>query len=174
VIVHGDCVAEMAKMPEASVDAVVCDPPMGYWLAGLIDGEGCFRIQANHSRSHGPKTYATSFALKLRDDDEAILRSIIAVTGIGRYAHDSKGRGTSRPCSIWVVDKRSDCQTLVMLLDRYPLRTRKARDYAVWREAVAEWCNGERGNRWHGSRNWSRMEELQGALLAAREYVERG
>jgi DNA modification methylase len=29
MIVHGDCVAEMAKMPEASVDAVVCDPPYG-------------------------------------------------------------------------------------------------------------------------------------------------
>jgi DNA modification methylase len=27
MIIHGDCVAEMAKMPEASVDAVVCDPP---------------------------------------------------------------------------------------------------------------------------------------------------
>jgi DnaJ-class molecular chaperone len=26
-IIHGDCVAEMAKMPEASVDAVVCNPP---------------------------------------------------------------------------------------------------------------------------------------------------
>jgi DNA modification methylase len=24
---HGDCVEEMRAMPEASVDAVVCDPP---------------------------------------------------------------------------------------------------------------------------------------------------
>jgi DNA modification methylase len=27
MIIHGDCVEAMAKMPEASVDAVVCDPP---------------------------------------------------------------------------------------------------------------------------------------------------
>ena len=28
-VIVGDCVDEMAKMPEASVDAVVCDPPYG-------------------------------------------------------------------------------------------------------------------------------------------------
>ena len=26
-VIHGDCVEEMARLPEASVDAVVCDPP---------------------------------------------------------------------------------------------------------------------------------------------------
>lgn len=146
------------------------EPATGYWLAGLIDGEGCFRVQANHSRTRGVETYATSFTLKLRDDDELILRTIIALTGIGRYAHDSKGRGNSRPCSVWVVDTRGGCAALVTLLDAFPLRTRKARDYAVWREAVEEWTNGERGNRWDGPRDWTRMGELQGALVAAREY----
>jgi DNA modification methylase len=34
MIIHGDCVAEMAKMPEASVDAVVCDPPYGLEFMG--------------------------------------------------------------------------------------------------------------------------------------------
>jgi DNA modification methylase len=33
-IVYGDCVAEMAKMPEASVDAIVTDPPYGLEFMG--------------------------------------------------------------------------------------------------------------------------------------------
>jgi hypothetical protein len=162
----------MREMAEASVDAVVCDPPLGYWLSGLIDGEGCFRIQRNHSRGRGPVTYSTSFALKLRDDDEPILREIIAQTGIGRFAYDSTRSGNSKPAAAWHVDRREDCAALVALLDRHPLRTRKARDFAVWREAVEWWITTPRGNRWHGPRDYSRMAELQAALAEARAYRE--
>ncbi len=28
-VIEGDCVEKMREMPEASVDAVVCDPPYG-------------------------------------------------------------------------------------------------------------------------------------------------
>lgn len=140
------------------------------WLAGLIDGEGCFRIQENKSRIHGPTTYATSFALKLRDDDEPILREIIAHTGIGRFAYDLSRSGKSHPCAVWHVDSQQDCALLVELLDQHPLRTRKARDYAVWREAVVYWLSTPRGNRWHGPRDYAPMAELQAELLSAREY----
>jgi hypothetical protein len=34
MIIHGDCVEAMAAMPEASVDAVVCDPPYGLEFMG--------------------------------------------------------------------------------------------------------------------------------------------
>jgi hypothetical protein len=174
-ILQGDCIQVMRELPEASVDAVVCDPPTGYWLAGLIDGEGCFRIQRNRARrDKAHATYATTFTLKMRDDDEPILREIIALTGIGRYACDTKGRGGSRPCGIWVVDTRDGCVELALLLERYPLRTRKARDFLIWREAVLEWTNGERGNRWHGPRDWSRMVTLMNELATVRDYQERG
>lgn len=33
-ILHGDCIEEMAKLDEASVDAVVCDPPYGLHFMG--------------------------------------------------------------------------------------------------------------------------------------------
>jgi DNA modification methylase len=34
VITQGDCIEEMAKMPAASIDAVVCDPPYGLGFMG--------------------------------------------------------------------------------------------------------------------------------------------
>jgi hypothetical protein len=86
---HGDCLDVLAGLPDASVDAIVTDPPynlsfmakpwdayegredagFAYWLSGLIDGEGCFTIKA-HSRG----TLAPMFRLKLRADEAGIIR----------------------------------------------------------------------------------------------------
>lgn len=33
-LIHGDCLIEMAKMPEKSVDAIICDPPYGLEFMG--------------------------------------------------------------------------------------------------------------------------------------------
>lgn len=79
VVVHGDCVAEMRKMPDASVDAIVTDPPFGLEFMGKkwdrLDGEvvddpaaeGGFQDGAGgnpYSRSrvrYGTKTDADGF-----------------------------------------------------------------------------------------------------------------
>ncbi len=170
MILRGDCVAEMRKLDEASIDAIVCDPPFGYWLAGLIDGEGCFRIH----KSKGGAYYACHFALKLRDDDAPILGQIVALTGIGTFHRDRTRSGNSKPCAAWVIQSRADCRSLISILDRYPLRTRKARDYEVWRRAVEAWERRERGNRWHGPGDWSELIDLKRELEQARAYPEGG
>lgn len=142
----------------------------GDWLAGLIDGEGCFRIQRNLRRTRGyAESYAPSFALKLRDDDENILRKIVEIYG-GSLVREESRSGNSKPCVIWKMQSRKDCATLVRLLDRCPLRTRKARDYAVWRRAVEWWLTTPRGNRWDGPKDYSPIVQMHSELLAARKY----
>lgn len=148
------------------------DDAYGCWLAGLIDGEGCFRVHTNQRPELKTTTYSTIFTLKLRDDDAAILHDIVRSAGIGRVKHDASRSGNSKPCAVWVVDRRDDCRTLAALIDRYALRTRKARDFAVWRLAVAEWTEGPRGNRWAGPRDWSRMANFKTQLERVREYGE--
>jgi hypothetical protein len=145
----------------------VVDRDSGHWLAGLIDGEGCFRV---HCEKRGTY-YACHFTLKLRDDDTPILERIVTDTGIGHLKVDANRSGNSKPCMVWVVQSRAECLKLVTLLDEYPLRSKKARDYAIWREAVAHWTNGERGNRWHGPRDWSQMIAYKAAIEQARAYV---
>lgn len=182
-IIEADCVDALRAMPDASVDAIVCDPPYleeamnldpptGYWLAGLTDGEGCFRIQRNAARKSGPASWATTFAIKLRDDDRATLDVILAATGVGRIAADASRTGNSRPCASWIVDTLAGCRELVAIFDAYPLRSRKARDFSVWREAVDWWLTTPKGNRWHGSRDWSPMATFADRLRAARAYQE--
>jgi hypothetical protein len=149
------------------VDAAATEVAFGYWLAGLIDGEGCFRI---HKQKAGDY-YAPSFSLKLRDDDTDLIKYIVERTGFGHVARDTSPNGNSRPCVIWRVDSRVATEKLAAFLERYPLRSRKARDWVVWQEAVRVRREMKRGNRWDGPRDWTPLIELKAELEQAREYV---
>lgn len=142
------------------------DSAFGHWLAGLIAGEGCFRVH----KEKGGGYYACHFTLKLRDDDRAILEEIVATTGIGHLKADLCRNGNSKPCLVWTVHSKATCLQLVALLDQFPLRAKKAREYAIWREAVRFWVSQKKGSRWHGSRDWSQMIAYKGAIETARVY----
>lgn len=181
----GDCIALMRGMPEASVDAVVTDPPynlsfmgatwdshgviedagLGYYIAGLIDGEGHFAIK-RHTRG----THAPAFTLKLRADEEDGLRRIVRSLGFGSISRER--RHEAHDMVKWSVQSREDCQRLVDLLDKYGLRLKKRHDYVLWREAVCEWTGRARGNRWHGPAGNERMAALRTRLMEGRRYIE--
>ena len=145
------------------------DDAFGHWFAGFIDGEGCFWIH----REKGGGYYAPHFKIKLRADDTAILDEIAEKTRIGRIfsigASNAHGRN-NRPGVVWMIQSRVDCLALIEILDRFPLRAKKARDYTIWRDAVMHWKNGKRGNRWHGPRDWTQMLAFKAALEAGRAY----
>lgn len=141
------------------------DESFGHWLAGFIDGEGCFRVHKEKSGAY----YACHFTLKVRDDERETLENIVATTGIGHLKPDLI-RGGSKPALIWVVQSKAECLKLVDLLDRFPLRAKKRRDYAIWRQAVLHWRDMKRGNRWHGPRDWSQMVAYKTAIEDARAY----
>lgn len=183
---HGDCLAVMAAMPDASVDAICTDPPYGlpggfmgkswdrfaghedagfaYWLAGLIDGEGHFAIK-KHSRG----THAPYFQLKMRADERGTIDQIKRQLRIGTVSIEDR---EPHPMVKWVVQDKEGCQRLVDLLDKYPLRAKKRIDYRIWRDAICEWTDRPRGNRWHGGTDNSRMAALRTRIMAVRKYTE--
>ena len=138
----------------------------GHWIAGFIDGEGCFRVH----KGKGGSYYSCCFTLKLRDDEEEVLNQIVEETGIGYLKPDRSRSGNSKPCLVWTVGSKETCVALVELLDRFPLRARKAQDYRIWREAVLFWVHQKKGNRWHGPRDWSQMIRYKKAIEEARRY----
>lgn len=160
-------VVELGYWPEGGR---VVEPALGHWIAGFIDGEGCFRVHSERRGSY----YAAHFALKQRDDDASLLAFIADRTGIGRVKDDGSRSGNSKPCAVWVVESKIDAQRLVCLIDKFPLRSRKARDYEVWRRAVMVWTHMERGSRWKGPRDWTPMIELKAELEDGRVYAGRG
>ncbi len=119
------------------------DDAFGHWLAGLFDGEGCFTITA---RGRGRGSFAPSFTLCLREDDSEIVDEIARATGLGRVYHVVHRRpGVRDRFRVeWKVYRKDDVAALARLLDRYPLRSKKARDFLLWREAVRIWYERDR------------------------------
>lgn len=188
-IIHGN--ARRLPLADACVDAIVTDPPyalpggfMGktwdrfdgredagfaYWLMGLIDGEGHFGIKRQRGGS-GSTSHVPFFALKMRADERRALEYIRRELGIGQLQEEPNRQ--PNPMVKWVVQTKPDCQRLVDVIDKYGLRAKKRMDFAIWRQAVCEWTNRPRGNRWHGPADDSRMIELKQRIELVRTYVD--
>lgn len=113
-----------------SLIASLSSDGFGHWLAGLIDGEGCFTITPNRPG------FVCRLALSLRQDDAAVLEEIVSRVGLGHLIRAKTGGGNRRPQVQWRVQKKQECLVLCRVLDAFPLRAKKRNDYAVWREAV--------------------------------------
>lgn len=149
----------------------------GHWLAGFIDGEGCFFI-SRYERRNGPG-FCPAFLLRLRADDRAILEEIVRTTGIGKLTWERRESGSpstrpnTSPALGWRVVAKADIRALIEILDRHPLRSKKARDYAIWREAVMYWIATPSTGFARGlgeSRDWGPVAALREQLMALRRY----
>ena len=99
--------------------------PHDPWLAGFIDGEGCFT-------ANGPNRPV--FAIGLRWDDRAILEALQDV--FGGYLFDDPRRnndGANRQQAVkWQLKGYEQVLGIVDYLDRFPLRAKKAQQYDEW------------------------------------------
>lgn len=115
------------------------DAAFGNWLAGFIDGEGCFFIRVAGKQARDGMPYLQCcFSIEVRLDDATIIREIHKRTAIGalKYRERAGKNGNDKPQITWYLQKISDCVALVALLDQHPLRAKKSRDFAVWRTGV--------------------------------------
>jgi hypothetical protein len=113
-----------------------------------------------------------TFSLKVRDDDEAYLCSIAERAGFGlvnRIHRRAQPGRHNNPVIAWNVRKQADVVRLVAFLDRFPLQSKKARDYEVWRRAVKAWLAMPRRNVYR-PRDWSELLALKRELEAVRRY----
>jgi hypothetical protein len=52
-----------------------------YWVAGLLEGEGCFRVKKNSLRKAGRYT---EVCVEVNMTDEGVIRKLHAVVGVGK------------------------------------------------------------------------------------------
>lgn len=140
----------------------------GYWLSGLLDGEGSFQIVPNRPG------FICRAQIGLRADDSSIIEEIARTTGLGRVLLNRRpsGNPNRKPLSLWRVDRKSDCQALVVILDYYPLRTKKVRDYALWKEAVEIMASMTGVVSAGKPRDWEEVRGLKERLTDVRRYPD--
>lgn len=132
---------ELQRMVDELYAPAQVDSDFGNWLAGLIDGEGSFLVEVRKQPS-GYFSYDHGLKITLRNDDTPLLILILETTGIGRLnlgrERKQKGGHVSKATCHWNVHSNVSCIKLIGLLDKYPLRSKKRRDYLTWREFVLE------------------------------------
>ena len=115
----------------------------GNWLSGFTDGEGCFGL---HRHGVNPSTgkrrgYHGLFRIELRGDDSGVLSSIKEYLGCGNLGGSPANLGYSPrkvnpTCTYFVSDNKSLHDVVIPNFEKFPLRSKKARDFAIWSQAI--------------------------------------
>lgn len=145
-------------------------PEFGHWLAGFVDGEGCFTVR---KQSGARNAYLCEFAVCLRDDDAAVLDLCLEATGLGYLTRRSASAlvAGAKPQVCWKIVRRAHCVRLCALLSEFPLRTKKRRDFEIWRDAVALWDTVSGGSAWALPPEYgAEMARIADALREVKRY----
>lgn len=123
----------MTYQPCLDIDLDIPDW-FGYWFAGLADGESHFCL--NPKEVDGRRNINCYVSIALRSDDIAVLELILETLRIGRL-YRQKGWKTGHDLIVWKVQRCGDLKhVIVPLLEKYPLRSKKCREFELWKKAV--------------------------------------
>lgn len=95
------------------------------WLAGFIEGEGCFQVVIQKSTTKTRLSVSLRFTLTQHSRDEALMKSLYNCLGCGRYYLVS-----GRDEGYFIVSSFPDIyEKIIPLLEKYPLVGSKQQDY---------------------------------------------
>ena len=125
------------------------------WFSGLVDGEGCFTSVIREGSIN------FRFKINLRADDKSILFLIKDYLGFGKVVYEPYIRRKTfingNPQYKYVIYNREDRQKIIDLLTKYPLRTKKKKDFDIW----VKLHNLERNNLKEGERLVRELHEVK-------------
>ena len=105
----------------------------GDYIAGFVDGEGCFfihfRRDVRHERKNKPVYFYwdIGFAIVLRGDDKGILEEIQRTLNCGKISMDRRGMAR------YEITNLQDLLTKVApFFEIHPLRAKKRSDFLLW------------------------------------------
>jgi len=143
----------------------VADSNSWSYLAGFVDGEGCFTLVGGATSFHAKLTIA------LRADDWRVLLMLQDATQLGtlRVSRLDQAPGTgASPMARWAVASIDECLSLCAGLRSVGgLRAKKSRDFELWAEAV-ELLAAHGGGK--HSPAFPRLEAIKKALSALKAF----
>ena len=104
--------------------------PFYYWFSGFLDGEGCFTITFHHVKNDKENHFKVncSCIINLTVDDVKILELIKYHCG-GTVRKSQKKTDKWKEQWRWCVSSLNDCERIVNILEKHPLRSRKLYDF---------------------------------------------
>jgi hypothetical protein len=163
----------------------------GWWLSGFTDAEGTFSItkyqgKARKDGNRCPSGYTFEFSIQLRNDDLEILEQIKDYLKVGGLLFASRktsrrnGRVNDRDqVSFKVRDFDSIINTVIPHFDKFPLLSKKNKDYQLFKEAAlahkAYLDNGGSFHKWGNTTHSALIEDYRLRLNSGRkEYFDTG
>ncbi len=104
------------------------------WFVGFTDGEGSFYISHQHN-DKGTAEYCPRFGISLIASDIETLQNIQRQLGFGTVGITHTRH---KPFAYFRTNKLEELLALIKVFDRYPLQSKKQKDYEIWKLAVLE------------------------------------
>jgi len=110
----------------------------GDYIAGFVDGEGCFTISISKHQTKKLKLDARlHFQIEVRDDDAEILLAIKETLNCGKiYTIDYSKYGWKPHVELKVSSFREITEKLIPFFQKYPLRAKKRFSFELFQQAV--------------------------------------
>ena len=101
------------------------------WVTGFVDGEGCFHVSINsHPRMPIGWQVLPEFRIVQHQRDESILRNLQQFFRAGKVVVNHATRKELR------IRKLNELKQVVSFFDRYPLKTKKKRDFEIFKKIL--------------------------------------
>jgi len=116
-----------------------------WWIAGFVDGEGCFSISIvkNNTVRFGYQVF-TEFVISQGEKNKTCLEEIMAFFGCGKLYVNNRSDNHNEPLYRYCVRSRDDLwNTIIPFFKTYSLRTAKSNDFEVFTRVIEMMTKGE-------------------------------
>ena len=115
-----------------------------WWIAGFVDGEGCFSISfvKNNSVRFGYQIF-TEFVLTQGEKSIDALQQVADYFHCGKIYRNNRHDNHRETLYRYCVRSRADLQAIIIpFFQRYQLKTAKRADFEIFNRVVEMMCEG--------------------------------
>src|SRR3989344_4359281 len=152
----------------------------GDYVAGFIDGEGCFfltyRKETKRTRPGNPTYFRWSagFAMTLREDDVEILKQIRNTLECGNvYFLNSKDKRVGKQAYLGIQNIDDAHNKILPFFKKFPLRAKKRYDFELWTKSLEIIYRKKKNREPYSTRDHNLLKEIRTQMRTFKQKMDR-